>query len=68
MIFDAGGKGFEMHSLYYRSMGKLFRVVAICDSDEEANQYLEKYNREAIGVIGVLGKYPVIAECNEERM
>lgn len=58
----------EIHSLYYRSMGKFFRVVAICNNDKEANRYLEKQNREAIGVIGVLGGHPVIAECNEEKI
>ncbi len=57
-----------MHSLYYRSMGKFFRVIAICKSDEEANQYLEKYNREEIGVIGVIGSHPVIAEFNEGKI
>ena len=58
----------EIHSLYYRSMGKFFRVVAICNNDKEANQYLEKHNREAVGVIGVVGGHPVIAECNEEKI
>lgn len=58
----------EKHSLYYRSMGKFFRVVAICDNDEEANQYLKKQKGKELGVIGVIGNHPVIAECNEEKL
>lgn len=66
MLFNA--RKHPSHMLYYRSMGKIFRVVAIAETDDEANEFLASRDREQIGVIGVLGDMPVIAEFHGEKI
>lgn len=34
--------------LYCKSMGKVFRVYEICESDDEANAYMEKHDDAAV--------------------
>ena len=68
LLFNARAPGCEQHQLYYRSMGKIFRVVAIAVDDDAANHFLAAKDRESIGVIGVIGEMPVIAEFHGEKI
>lgn len=42
--------------LYIKSMGKVFRVFAICDSDEEANAYCARHSDAAVVAVDHLGR------------
>lgn len=51
--------------LYVRSMGKLFRVMAIFDTDAAANDYMEKHDEAAViaqqgDVIFLASKYAAL--------
>ena len=48
----------ETEQLYFRSMGKALRVVAICSTDDEANKYMEKHDDTA--VIGCTGPFVIL--------
>lgn len=39
------------HVLYVRSMGKALRVIAIAETDAEANAYSEKHDEAAVVAI-----------------
>lgn len=54
------------HQLYYRSMGKIFRVVCIAHTDEQANDFMRRVPN--CGVIGVLGDAVVVAEIHGEKI
>lgn len=66
LLFNSKAKGNENHLLYYRSMGKTFRVIAIADNVEAANKFCEK-NRDC-GVIGEPDGKPIIAEYYGEKL
>ena len=52
--------------VYAKSMGKLFRVYAICDTDKEANEYMEKH--EDAAVIAQDGAGRVYIACKYESV
>jgi len=45
------GDGTKMQ-LYVRSMGKLLAVTALCNSDQEANKYMENHKDEGVVATG----------------
>jgi len=51
--------------LHVYSMGKRFRVLAIFDTDDEANAYCEKHDEAA--VIACFGKMVIVANKYEGR-
>ncbi len=51
--------------LYFRSMGQIFRVRAICDTIKEANEFCAKTPN--VGVIAAIDGKPVIADIQSER-
>ena len=55
----------ESERLYVSSMGKEFRVLAISDSVEQANLYMERNNRAAL--IACFGAFNIIADKYEPR-
>jgi hypothetical protein len=71
MIFDSTTKKNENHRLYYRSMGKIFRVIGIAENDDEANRFCARKDNwpNQHGVIGVTGEgHVVIAEFHGEKI
>jgi len=71
MIFDGTTKDNENIWLYFRSMGKIFRIAAITETDEEANAFTKRKNRfqDQYGVIGETAEgYNVIAELMGEKI
>jgi len=71
MIFDGTLKNNSNQWLYYRSMGKIFRVVGIAEDDEEANAFSARKSDwpHQYGVIGVTAEgYPVIAQLLGEKI
>lgn len=65
-LFNARLRKNRDHKFYYASMGKLFRVIAIAHSDDQANEFCSK--NDDCGVIGVLGEAVVIAELHGEKI
>ena len=65
MIYQKTNANDEAY-LYYRAMGKIFRVVGIAESDEEANEYCARH--EDVGVIGLLGNLVILAEHDGEKI
>jgi len=59
-------KSNEKERLYYRSMGKIFRVVAIVENAEEDAAYCKAH--PDVVLIGHLGSYRVLAECYGEKI
>ena len=60
-----------MIDLYIKSMGKIFRVLAICKSDDEANEFCRKNNdcgvmAEQDGLIFIAEFYSAI--CKSDRI
>jgi hypothetical protein len=49
--------------LWVYSMGKRFRVRAITDSVDEANEFMERHSETAL--IACFGQFNVIANCYE---
>lgn len=48
---------------YIRSMGKLLRVTAMLESDDEANAYMRKHDGAA--VVACLGSLVLVADKND---
>lgn len=48
---------------YIRSMGKLLRVTAMFETDEEANSHMEKHSGSA--VVAVLGHLVLVADKHD---
>lgn len=66
LLFNSTNKKHSEHKLYYRSMGKIFRVRAICDTVDEANKFCEQH--DSTGVIGELGENIIIADLYGEKI
>jgi hypothetical protein len=53
-------------AVYVKSMGKLFRVTAICKSDAEANQICERDSSQTViasdcnGLVYLAGQYSAV--------
>jgi hypothetical protein len=50
--------------LHHHTMGKAFKVVAISDSDEEANEYMER--NPGVGVIDCHGSLVIMCQNSDE--
>jgi hypothetical protein len=51
--------------LYYKSMGKFFKVVKLAKNEDEANEYCEKHDN--CGVIEEIDDVVIIAEKEESK-
>lgn len=51
MILESAPMG---DALYWRTLGRAFRVLAVSDNDDEANAYMER--NPVAAVISVIGK------------
>ena len=57
--------------LYVKSMGKVFRVYAICDNDDDANEYCKKHSDAGViatdqqGRIYVACLYETVCKSNQ---
>jgi hypothetical protein len=49
----------DTENLYVRSMGKLLRVVAMFDNDDDANKYMENHDETA--VVACFGSFVLLA-------
>lgn len=56
----------EKQGLFVASMGKLLRVTAMFDSDEDANQYMAAHNSEA--VVACFGHFVLLANVHDKGL
>ena len=54
----------DAQMLYVRSMGKLLRVTAVYDSDDDANTHMGKHNDDA--VVACFGHFVFLANVYDK--